>query len=65
MSESNMKPAILRTSLRDWQARFQARRAVIAELKGADEAPPIEAPAPVREKKFIPRKRIKRGAAVR
>ncbi len=67
MSESNKKPVIFRTSLREWQAQFQARRALIAELKGADEAPAVEAEAqaPARAKKFLPRKRLSRGAAVR
>jgi hypothetical protein len=63
MSESNNKPSIFRTSLRDWQANFQQRKALLAELKGAEEAP-AEAQPPLREKKFIPRKRIKRGASI-
>jgi hypothetical protein len=63
MSELNNKPKILRTSLRDWQAAFQARRALIAELKGTDEAPAKQEEAPVREKKFLPRKRLKKNAS--
>lgn len=63
MSEQNNKPRILRTSLRDWQAAFQARRAIIAELKGTEEAPAQQEEAPVREKKFLPRKRLKKNAS--
>jgi hypothetical protein len=63
MSELNNRPKILRSSLRDWQAAFQARRALIAELKGTDEAPAKEEEAPVREKKFLPRKRLKKNAS--
>jgi hypothetical protein len=66
MSESNAKPVSFRLSLREWQERFQARRALIAELKGTDTAPAEDAPpAPLREKKLLPRKRLSRGAAAR
>ncbi|MBY0229727.1 MAG: hypothetical protein K2W96_10645 [Gemmataceae bacterium] len=67
MSQPNSKPtpsSLFRPSLRDWQERFQARRALLNELKGEDEAPApavAEEAAPTREKKLLPRKRRVRG----
>jgi hypothetical protein len=67
MSQSNSKPTLFRTTLRDWQEKFQARRALLNDFKGADEAPvqateeAAPAAAPVREKKLLPRKRRARS----
>lgn len=56
MSQSNNRPeSIFRTTLKDWQAAFRARKAQLAALLGDDE--PAPAAAPVREKKMSHRRR--------
>lgn len=56
MSQLNNRPEnVFRTSLKDWQAAFRARKAQLAALLGDDaETAPA---APVREKKLATRKR--------
>ena len=55
MSESNNRPTNpFRTSLKDWQAAFRAKRAQLAAILGEEEPAPA---APIREKKMANRKR--------
>ena len=53
-SNSNPTPNVFRTSLKDWQAAFRAKKAQLAAILGEDEPAPA---APVREKKMANRKR--------
>ncbi|MGL4550172.1 MAG: hypothetical protein ACRC33_03205 [Gemmataceae bacterium] len=55
MSQLNTRPSnVFRTSLKDWQAAFRARKAQLAAVLGDDEAAQA---APIREKKMANRKR--------
>jgi hypothetical protein len=53
-SNSNPTPNVFRTSLKDWQAAFRAKKAQLAAILGDEEAAPA---APLREKKMANRKR--------
>lgn len=55
MSQPNPRPNdVFRTSLKDWQAAFRAKKAQLAAILGDDEPAPA---APIREKKMANRKR--------